>query len=96
MPSTYYGIMKFEVKTQNDDFSKSYLSFLLTLFFLSFIIILSNLSIKIGTISRHYEINYLCKLLMIEKSSTNFKKLSKLTNQTSKQKMWDLCREIVN
>ena len=87
--------MKFEVKTQNDDFSKSYLSFLLTLFFLSFIIILSNLSIKIGTISRHYEINYLCKLLMIEKSSTNFKKLSKLTNQTSKQKMWDLCREIV-
>ena len=95
MPSTYYGIMKFEVKTQNDDFSKSYLSFLLTLFFLSFIIILSNLSIKIGTISRHYEINYLCKLLMIEKSSTNFKKLSKLTNQTSKQKMWDLCREIV-
>ena len=87
--------MKFEVKTQNDDFSKSYLSFLLTLFFLSFIIILSNLSIKIGTISRHYEINYLCKLLMIEKSSTNFKKLSKLTNQTSKQKMWDLCREII-
>ena len=87
--------MKFEVKTQNDDFSKSYLSFLLTLFFLSYIILLSNLSIKIGTISRHYEINYLCKLLMIEKSSTNFKKLSKLTNQTSKQKMWDLCREII-
>ena len=87
--------MKFEVKTQNDDFSKSYLSFLLTLFFLSYIILLSNLSIKIGTICRHYEINYLCKLLMIEKSSTNFKKLSKLTNQTSKQKMWDLCREII-
>ena len=87
--------MRFEVKTQNDDFSKSSFSLYLAFVFLSFIIILSNISIKIGTISRNYEINYLCKLLMIEKSSINFKKLSKLTNETSKQKMWDLCREIV-
>ena len=87
--------MKFEVKTKNDDLWNSSLSFLLIFALLSFIVILSNISIKLGAISRHYEINYLCNLLTIEKSSLNFKKLSKLTNQTTKQKMWDLCREIV-
>ena len=87
--------MRFEVKTNSDDFSKSSFSIFLAFVFLSFIVILTNLSIKLATISKHYEINYLCKILIIEKSSNNFKKLSKLTNQTSKQKMWDLCREIV-
>ena len=86
--------MKLEVKTQNDDFLKSSISFFLTFVVILFIVILSNISIKLGTISRHYDINYLCKLLTIEKTSKNFKKLSKLTNQTSKQKIWDLCREI--
>ena len=87
--------MKFEVKTQNDDLSKNSFSVLLSFVFLSFMVVLTNISIKLSTISRHYEINYLCNLLTIEKSSTNFKKLSKLTNQNNKQKMWDLCREIV-
>ena len=87
--------MRFEVKTQNDDFSKSSFFLYLVIVFLSFIIILGNLSIKLGTIAKHYEINYLCKLLIIEKSSNNFKKLSKLTNETSKQKIWNLCKEII-
>ena len=87
--------MKFEVKTQNDNLWKSSLPVLLSIAFLSFIVILSNISIKLEAISRHYEIDYLCKLLTIKKSSLNFKKLSKLTNQNTKQKMWDLCREIV-
>ena len=87
--------MKFEVKTQNDAPWNSSFSFLLSIAIFSFIVILSNISIKLGAISRHYEINYLCKLLTIDKSSLNFKKLSKLTNQSTKQKMWDLCREIV-
>ena len=87
--------MKIEVKTQNDDLLKSSFSVLLSMALLSFIVVLSNISIKLGVISKHYEINYLCKLLIIEKSSSNFKKLSKLTNETSKQKMWDLCKEIV-
>jgi len=87
--------MKFEVKTQNDDLRYSSLSFLLIFALLSFIVILSNVSIKLGTISKYHEINYLCRLLTIEKSSLNFKKLSKLTNLNTKQKMWDLCREIV-
>ena len=88
--------MKFEVKTKNDDFWKYFSSILLAFAFFSFIVVLFNISTKLGTISRHYEINYLCNLLKIDKSSLIFKKLSKLTNQNSKQKMWDLCREIVN
>ena len=87
--------MKFEVKTQNDDLWNSSFSFLLIFALLSLIVILSNVSIKLGTISRYHEIYYLCRLLTIEKSSLNFKKLSKLTNLNTKQKMWDLCREIV-
>ena len=87
--------MKFEVKTKNDDVWKASFSVLLSIALFSFIVILYNISIKLGAISRNYEINYFCNLLVIEKSSFNFKKLSKLTNQNSKQKMWDLCREIV-
>ena len=87
--------MKFEVKTQNDDLWNSSLSLLLIFALISFIVILSSVSIKLGTISRYHEINYLCRLLTIEKSSLNFKKISKLTNLNTKQKMWDLCREIV-
>ena len=87
--------MKFEVKTQNDDLWNSSFSFLLIFALLSFIVILSNVSIKLGTISRYHEINYLCRLLTIEKSSYNFKKLSRLTNLNNKPKMWDLCREIL-
>ena len=88
--------MKLEVKTHNDDFSKSSFSLYLAFALISLLIILSNISIKLGTISRQYEINYLCNLITIEKTSLNFKKLSKLTNLNTKQKMWDLCREIVN
>ena len=87
--------MKFEVKTQNEDSSKSTLLIFLAISFIFVIFIICNISIKLGTISKFYEINYLCKLLTIEKSSFNFKKLSKLTNQSNKQKMWNLCREIV-
>ena len=92
MPSAYYGLMKFEVKTQNDDLWKSSFSVLLSFALFSFILVLSNISIKLGAISRHYEIKYLCNLLTIEKLSLNFKKLSKLTDLNTKQKIWDLCR----
>ena len=84
--------MKFEVKTHNDDYSKPFVSLFFSLALISLLIILSNITIKLGPISRHYEINYLCKLLIGEKSSLNFKKLSKLTNQTSKQKIWEICK----
>ena len=87
--------MKFEVKTQNDDFSRSSSSVFLALAIFSLLIILSNITIKLGTISRNSEINYLCKFLIVENKSSNFKKLSKLSKLTSKQKIWDLCKEIV-
>ena len=86
--------MKFEVKTQNDDFSKPSLIVFLAFAIFSLIIILTNISIKLGQISRNFEIEYLCKLILIEKTSLKFKKLSNLTNQTNKQKKMDLCREI--
>ena len=87
--------MKLEFKTHKDDNSQYFSSVFFTFVIISLIIILSNLSIKLGNISRHYEINYLCKLLIIDKSSLNFKKLSKLTNQNNRQKVLDLCREII-
>ena len=87
--------MKFEVKTEKDDLSKSSILFFLSIVIIALIVILTNISIKLGTISRNYEINYLCKIILFEKTSSNFKKLSKLTNQTNKQKIWELCREIV-
>ena len=87
--------MKFELKTEKDNFSKSSQTIFLSFIVTSLIIIIANISIKLGTISRNYEINYLCKLILIEKTSSNFNKLSKLTNQNTKQKIWDLCREIV-
>ena len=83
--------MKFEFKTEKDNLSKSIFSVFFTSFTILFIIIIFSISFKLGKISKHYEINYLCKLLTVEKSSENFKKLSKLSNQASKQKIWDLC-----
>ena len=87
--------MKFEVKTEKDNLSKSSIVFLLSFLIITLIIILANISIKLGVISRNFEINYLCKLILIEKTSSNFNKLSKLTSQNNKSKIWDLCREIV-
>ena len=88
--------MKFEVKTQNDELSKSTFSIFIAFTLISLLIVIfANISIKLGKISKFYEINYLCKIITLDKSSLNFKKLSKLTNQSSKQKIWDICREIV-
>ena len=86
--------MKFEVKTENDDLSKHSYTVFLSFVTITLIVILANISIKLGAISRTYEINYLCKIILIEKTSSNLNKLSRLTNLTTKQKMWDLCREI--
>tara|TARA_Y100001968_G_scaffold303154_1_gene317093 strand:+ start:5593 stop:5859 length:267 start_codon:yes stop_codon:yes gene_type:complete len=86
--------MRFELKTDNQIISSRFTSiaFMSGLFF--FISVLTSLSFHISKISNFFEIEYLCKLFLVEKSSFNFNKLSKLTNQTSKQKMWDLCKEI--
>ena len=85
--------MKLELKTENKNYSYSY--FLGIVFILALIIILFDVSLKLGIISRHYQIEYNCRLLSFEKSTTNFKKLSKLSNLKSKQRIWDFCREVV-
>ena len=93
MPKIYYGTMRFEIKTdQNRSSDKLSLSFALSMI-IFFSILLINISLKISKLTSYYEINYLCRLILVDKSPSNFKKLSKLTKQFKKQKIWDFCRE---
>tara|TARA_B100001989_G_scaffold191886_1_gene140736 strand:+ start:405 stop:671 length:267 start_codon:yes stop_codon:yes gene_type:complete len=87
--------MKFELKTENENYLKSVSYFFGLVFIFSIIIILGDIAVKLGVISRHYQIEYNCRLLSFEKSTTNFKKLSMLSNLKSKQRIWELCREVV-
>ncbi len=87
--------MRFELKTESDNYSKFFTNFLVISFIFTLIIILCNVAIKLGIISRHYQIEYNCKLLSVEKLKPHFKKLSRLSNLKSKQRILDFCREIV-
>ena len=87
--------MKFELKTENDNYSKSFQYFLRIFFIFGLIIISCDAALKLGIISRHYQIDYSCRLLSIEKSASNFKKLSRLSNLKSKQKIWEFCRGVL-
>ena len=86
--------MKFELKTENENYSKSFSHVLGMVFILALIVPLCDIALKLGIISRHYQVEYNCKLLSVEKSKSNFKKLSKLSNLKSKQKIWEFCMEI--
>ena len=87
--------MKFELKTEKDNYSKSFLQFFSKVFFLTLIIILCNIALKLGIISRNHKIEYNCRLLSVEKSKSHFKKLSRLSNLKSKQQIWELCKETI-
>ena len=87
--------MKFELKTENENYSKSISQFICLVFFLSLIIILCDVALKLGTISRNHKIEYNCRLLSVEKSKPHFKKLSRLSNLKSKQQIWEFCREVI-
>jgi len=87
--------MKFELKTENDNYSKSISQFFSIVFFLTLIIILSDVALKLGIISRNHKIEYNCRLLSVEQTKTNFKKLSRLSNLKNKQKIWEFCREFI-
>ena len=87
--------MKFELKTENENYSKSFSNFFGIIFKLTIIIVLCNIALKLGIISRHYQIEYNCRLLSFEKSTTTFMKLSRLSNLKSKQRIWEFCREFV-
>ena len=87
--------MKFELKTEKDNYSKSFLQFFSKVFFLSLIIILCDVALKLGIISRNHEIEYNCRLLSVEKSKPHFKKLSRLSTLKSKQRIWEFCSEVI-
>ena len=87
--------MKFELKTENENYSKSFSRFFVIVFFLTLIIILCDVGLKLGIISRNHQIEYNCRLLSFEKSKPLFKKLSSLSNLKSKQQIWEFCREVV-
>jgi len=85
--------MRFEIKTDQNRFShKLSLTFAISLISF-FAILLTNISININKLASYHEINYLCRLILVDKSKSNFKKLSNLTKQLNKQKIWDFCRE---
>ena len=87
--------MKFELKTENENYSKSISQFFGIVFFITLIIILCDVALKLGIISRNHKIEYNCRLLSVEKSKTHFKKLSKLSNLKSKQHIWEFCKEVI-
>ena len=87
--------MKFELKTENENYSKSISQFFGIVFFLTLIIILCDVALKLGIISRNHKIEYNCRLISVEKSKTHFKKLSRLSNLKNKQQIWEFCREVV-
>ena len=87
--------MKFELKTEKENYSKSFLQFFGIFFFLTLIIILCDIALKLGIISRNDKIEYNCRLLSVEKSKLHFKKLSKISNLKSKQQIWEFCSEVI-
>ena len=87
--------MKVELKTDNENYFKSFSNVFFTFSILAILIIFCDVALKLGIISRHYQINYKCKLLSVEKSTTNFKNLSKLSKLKNKQRIWEFCRQVV-
>ena len=87
--------MKLELKTENDNYLKLFLQFFGIVFFLTLIVILCDVALKLETISINYKIEYNCRLLTVEKSKPHFKKLSRLLNMKSKQQIWEFCREVI-
>ena len=87
--------MKFELKTDNNNYSKSILHVFRTVFNLAIVIILCDVALKLGNISRNYQIEYYCRHLSAEKSKNIFKKLSSLSNLKSRQRIWEFCRDVV-
>jgi len=87
--------MKFELKTENQNYSKSLSQFFGVVFIITLIIIFCDVALKIGIISRNHQIEYYCRLLSVRKSKSHFKKLYRLSDLKSKQQIWEFCREVV-
>ena len=87
--------MKFELKTESEKYTKSSSQFFWVFFIITLIIILCDVSLKLGSISRSHEIDYNCRVLSVDKSKPQFKKLSKLSKLKSKQQIWEFCMEVI-
>ena len=87
--------MKFELKSENENYLNSFSNIFKTVSFIALIIFFCDVALKLGIVSRHYQLEYNCKLLSVEKSKPNFQELSRLSNLKSKQRILDFCREIV-
>ena len=87
--------MKLELKTENDNNFKSLSHFFRIVFVSALLIILCDLSLKFGMLSKHYQIEFNCKILTVKKSPHNIKKLSRLSNLKNKQRIFEFCREFV-
>ena len=87
--------MKFELKTENENYSKSISQFFGIVFFITLIIILCDVALKLGIISKNHRIEYNCRILSVVKSKPHIKKLSNLTKLKSKQQIWEFCREVI-
>ena len=87
--------MKFELKTESENNTKSFLHVLRIFFKIALLIIFCDVALKLRVISRNHEIEYNCRLLSIDKSKPQFKKLSRLSNLKNKQQIWDFCREVI-
>ena len=87
--------MKFELKTENEKYSNSFSNFFKTIFMVALIIIFFDIALKLGIISRNQAIYYNCRLLSVEKSSTKFTELSRLSNLKSKQRILEFCRDFL-
>ena len=87
--------MKFELKTENENYPKSFSNALRIFSKISLIIIFFDIALKLGIISRNYQIDYNCKILSVKKSKSNFNKISKLSNLKSRQRIWEFCKEVL-
>ena len=85
--------MKFEIKTDKNRISDKFSLSLAISIITFFAVLFANISFNLHKLTSYYEINYLCRLILVDKSQSNFKKLSKLTKQLNKQKIWNFCRE---
>ena len=84
--------MRLEVKTDQRRLSEHFSRIFYVTFILFFGVLFINLVFSLQKISRYYETNFLCNLILLEKSSNNFKRLGRIINQTNKQKIWDFCK----
>ncbi|MBW3073021.1 hypothetical protein CU313_03955 [Prochlorococcus marinus str. MU1404] len=87
--------MKFELKTENHNYSRSFSQIFKILFILALLILFCDVALKLGIISRYYQIEYKCRVLAFKKSDSNFKNLSRLSKLKSKQRIWEFCREVI-